>query len=121
MSANRDFQRLHRRKDIVRVFRQGRRVRGDAFDLVLLPAGDPGLRIAVVVPLHGQHAVDRNRVKRRTKEALRTEAFLEGIEGDCVVRANRAAYGRGYRELVEELRQAFAAIPAASRRGGRGA
>jgi len=76
MSANRDFQRLHRRKDIVRVFRQGRRVRGQAFDLIFLSEGDPRLRIAVVVPLHGQRAVDRNRVKRRTKEAIRTAAFL---------------------------------------------
>jgi ribonuclease P protein component len=108
MSANRDFQRLHKRKDIVRVFRHGSRVRGDALDLVCLRGEEEGLRIAVVVPLFGHRAVDRNLVKRRMKEALRTGGFLRDVRGDYVVRANRAAYGRGYDEIARELRLAFA-------------
>jgi ribonuclease P protein component len=107
MPPNRVFHRLHRRKDILRVIKKGKRVRGSSFDLVILKGEEGLLRIAVVVPLHGMRAVDRNRVRRRAKEAIDRGGFLERINGDVVVRAKRTAYERSYKDISEELKQTF--------------
>jgi ribonuclease P protein component len=60
-------------------------------------------------------AVERNRVRRRLKEALRAAAPLEA-EGDhdYVLMARREALGRRFAALVDDVRTAFRA---ARRRG----
>jgi ribonuclease P protein component len=107
MSPNRVFNRLHKRKDILRVIRGGRRVRGPYFDLLVLQDEGEKLRIAVVVPLLGKCAVERNRLKRRMKDALRGGDFLREMRGDIVIRARKEAYELGYIGIVEELRSSF--------------
>jgi ribonuclease P protein component len=106
MSSNRVFLRLHKRKDIARVFRCGRWVRGDTFDLISLIGSEGPPRIAVVVPLHGMRAVDRNRAKRRIREALRRTEVFGTLTGDIVLRARPSIYGRSYREIVRDLEKA---------------
>ena len=65
-------------------------------------------------------AVERNRVRRRLKEALRAAAPLEAErDHDYVLMARREALGRGFVALVDDVRTAFRA----ARRGeadGRG-
>ncbi len=108
MSPKRVFLRLHRRKDILRVIKNGKRVRGFSFDLVALQEeGETRLRVAVVVPLYGMRAVDRNRVRRRTVDAINRGGFLEGVLGDFVLRARKNAYGASHREIQDELRRTF--------------
>ncbi len=102
MSPKYKISRLHQRKDILRVVRSGRRVRGSSYDLIALTGG-ARLRVAVVVPLLGRNAVERNRVRRRTKEALRRSGILDGIDGDVMVRARRSAYGLCYQDVLKEL------------------
>ena len=102
MSPKHKTSRLHQRKDILRVVRNGRRVRGSSYDLIAL-AGGARLRVAVVVPLLGRNAVERNRVRRRTKEALRRSSILDGIYGDLMVRARKSAYGLCYQDILKEL------------------
>jgi ribonuclease P protein component len=110
MSSNRAFSRLHKRKDILRVVSRGRRVRGQSFDVIALRESEKTLRIAVVVPLLGMSAVRRNRVKRQTKEALRTSVKLYDLQGDIIVRAKKGAYEMGYREIVDELKRTLAKL-----------
>lgn len=107
MSLHRAFSRLHRRKDILGVYANGERIRGASFDLIFVRGGRKRLRIAVVVPLLGRSAVERNRVKRRLKEALRTSDILQSVFGDVIVRAKGSAYEREYAEIREELENAL--------------
>ncbi|MFQ5587121.1 MAG: ribonuclease P protein component [Thermodesulfobacteriota bacterium] len=117
MYSNRVFTRLHKRKDILRVLKEGWRRKGPSFDIIARRGGEDGLRIAVVVPMFAMRAVDRNKVRRRAKEALRRGGFLGGIHGDVVVRARREAYGMRYSDIVEELRLSFAALKERDQRG----
>jgi ribonuclease P protein component len=61
----------------------------------------------VIVPKHRHTVAERNRVKRRLREALRLEVLprLEaaGIPADVLVRARREAYGAPYGVLRDEL------------------
>jgi ribonuclease P protein component len=79
-----------------------------------------GARVGLTVTKGVGGAVERNRVRRRLKEALRAAAPLEA-EGDhdYVLMARREALGRRFAALVEDVRTAFRA---ARRRGvdGRG-
>jgi ribonuclease P protein component len=78
-------------------------MRRRAFDLVFLDTNVTMFRVAIVVPLMGRRAVDRNRLKRRIREVLGRMGVLGKAHGDLVVRARRAAYDLDYREITEEL------------------
>lgn len=100
-------RRLTRSADIRSVFRRGKRSRTvhlDVFDSAS-PVAHP--RIGVVVPKYRHDAVDRNRVKRRLREALRREVLPRVTERslavDVLVRARREAYGVPFAVLRDEL------------------
>ena len=81
---------------------------------------ESGARVGLTVTKSVGGAVERNRVRRRLKEALRAAAPLEA-EGDhdYVLMARREALGRRFVALVDDVRTAFRA----ARRGdadGRG-
>ena len=67
----------------------------------------PHPRVGVVVPRYRRTIVERNRVKRRIREALRTEVLPRLVacnaNADVLVRARQAAYDAAYRELRDEL------------------
>ena len=77
----------------------------------------PGARIGLTVTRSVGGAVERNRVRRRLKEALRAAQPLE-TEGDCdyVLMARREALGRRFAALVDDVRKTFRA----ARRGADG-
>jgi ribonuclease P protein component len=79
-----------------------------------------GARVGLTVTKSVGHAVERNRVRRRLKAALRAAAPLEAErDHDYVLMARREALGRRFTALVDDLRTAFRA----ARRGdteGRG-
>jgi ribonuclease P protein component len=72
-------------------------------------------RVGLTVTKSVGGAVERNRVRRRLKEALRAAAPLEA-EGDhdYVLMARREVLGRRFAALVDDVRTAFRA---ARRRG----
>jgi ribonuclease P protein component len=74
-----------------------------------------GAQVGFTVTRSVGGAVERNRVRRRLKEALRAAAPLEA-EGDhdYVLMARREALGRRFTALVDDVRIAFRA---ARRRG----
>ncbi len=100
-------RRITRSREIRTLFQRGRRSRTahlDVFDSAS-PVAHP--RVGVVVGKHRHGSVERNRVKRRLREALRNEVLPRlgdaGLVLDVLVRARREAYDAGYAELRDEL------------------
>jgi ribonuclease P protein component len=58
------------------------------------------------VPRYSHSAVERNRVKRRLSELIRTEVLPSMAALDVVVRAAPGAYGARYDELRSALKKA---------------
>jgi ribonuclease P protein component len=112
--------RLLRRAEFQRVSR-GRRIPTETFTLQsrrregTKTEAFSGARVGLTVTRSVGRAVERNRVRRRLKEALRVAQPLEA-EGDhdYVLMARREALGRRFAALVDDVRTAFRA---ARRRG----
>jgi ribonuclease P protein component len=71
------------------------------------PAAAPAARVGFVVPRYKHSAVDRNRLKRRLRELVRTQVLSDLPPWDVVVRVFPVAYTRSFDELAAELRQAM--------------
>jgi len=72
----------------------------------------------VVVPRFGHTAVDRNRLKRRLRELVRTE-MLPRIDGlDVVLWAQAAAYRLSYTDLGAALQRVLSRMEKGSQPGG---
>jgi ribonuclease P protein component len=110
------FQRVSRgrRASVETLTLQSRRREGAGQEAESSP------RVGLTVTKSVGGAVERNRVRRRLKEALRAAAPLEAEQDhDYVLMARREALGRRFAALVDDVRTAFRA----ARRGdadGRG-
>ncbi len=66
-------------------------------------------RVALVIPRHGHKIVDRNRLKRRLREAARLEllprCWDDAARLDILIQARPQAYDAGFAELREEIRE----------------
>jgi ribonuclease P protein component len=124
--AAESLQRLTRRADFQRVSR-GPRIQVGTFTLQSRRreakdacAANPRIGLTVTKRIGG--AVERNRIRRRLKEALRAAAPLEA-EGDrdYVLVARRETLGRRFGALIDDVRDAFRAArrEGADRRGRR--
>lgn len=82
---------------------QGRRSRTLRLDVFWFANNLGHPRLGVVVPLHGDTAVSRNRLRRRLREAMRRQWLARLDAVDVVVRARPSAYGSSWRELLEDL------------------
>ena len=119
-AAGEPLGRLTKRAEFQRVSR-GRRVSVETFTLQSRrreetePEAAASARVGLTVTKSVGDAVERNRIRRRLKEALRAAAPLEA-EGDhdYVLMARREALGRRFAALVDDVRDAFRA----ARRGG---
>lgn len=97
------------------MFREGRRRTCGSLEVYLRTAPHAlGPRIGVVVPRHGQTIIERNRLRRRLRELLRTEWLPAARDrdpgADLLVRARRSAYERTFPELQAELRSCLEAL-----------
>jgi ribonuclease P protein component len=112
--------RLTKRSEFQRVSR-GRRISVETFTLqsrrreATEPGAAAGARVGLTVTKSVGCAVERNRIRRRLKAALRVASPLEA-EGDhdYVLMARREALGRRFAVLVDDVRDAFRS----ARRGG---
>ena len=107
------FGRLKKRAEFQRASR-GRRWQGEAFVLQAARRGDASLsgpRVGFTVTRKTGGAVERNRMRRRLKEALRlTEKLAAKPDHDYVLIARRGALARSFNLLRADLNRAFAAI-----------
>ena len=63
--------------------------------------------MGVIVPRYSHSAVERNLVKRRLRELIRTEMLPSMAALDVVIRATPSAYGVDYETLRAAVRQAI--------------
>lgn len=107
------WRRLRRRAEFQRVSR-GRRTHLDAITLQAQPravTGEPGPRVGFTVTRKVGDAVERNRIRRRLKEALRAAAAIApAADCDYVLLARREALTRRFTALVADIERAFAQV-----------
>ncbi len=72
------------------------------------PAGH--VRVAIVVPKHGQTAVRRNKLKRQLRELARAEVLPRRASRDILVRARREAYAAKFPALRDVMSHVGATV-----------
>ena len=113
--------RLTRRSEFLAT-RNGERRRGPYFVLEVLDrnAPDEAPRVGYTVSKRQGNAVERNRIRRRLKEAVRhTAGFAVKPGHDYVVVARRDALEAPFDTLVQSLAKRVAQRPAEPRRENR--
>lgn len=114
-------RRLLRHADFERVYKQGRRhfaahmtvfyLRRDSSD------GDAreGLRVGFTVGRVLGGSVQRNRIKRRLREAVRLSGFPPEVSADVVINPKRSLLGADFAEVREQMALAFQVIEKAAK------
>lgn len=62
-------------------------------------------RVGIVVPKHRHRVVDRNRVKRRLRELVRTRLLPDLGRVDLLIRAKPEAYDSTFNQLTFDVAQ----------------
>jgi ribonuclease P protein component len=68
-------------------------------------------RVGIVVPRYGRSAVDRNRLKRRLRELVRTRLLSVAPSIDIVIRARPGAYSVSFEVLESDITHAVTQLP----------
>jgi ribonuclease P protein component len=114
--------RLLRHADFERVYKQGRRHFSASITVFYWPrpeaeqgarAGAPaphGLRVGFTVGRALGGAVQRNRMKRRLREAVRMTRPVAGIAADVVINPKKSMPATDFAALQNEVSRAFAVI-----------
>jgi ribonuclease P protein component len=103
--------RLLRHADFERVYKEGRRhfsAHMTVFYLRRAQAG--GLRVGFTVGRVLGGAVERNRIKRRLREAVRLRPATSPAPADVVINPKKSVMKMDFAELLGEVGQAFAVI-----------
>lgn len=98
---------------------KGKRVRASDLDVRGIASPLDCIRVGLIVPLHGQTAVKRNRLKRRLRELVRQELLPQEASADVVIRCRSSAYNRNFTDLHREILRVREAIVEEYGRGGR--
>ena len=114
-------RRLLRHPDFERVYKQGRRhfaAHLTVFYLLRETEQDlGGLRIGFTVGKALGGAVQRNRIKRRLREAVRLGGFSPGVGVDVVINPKRSALAADFNELQSEVAKAFRVLERSLEKG----
>jgi ribonuclease P protein component len=113
--------RLLRHADFERVYKQGRRHFSASMTVFYwsrpetdaTPAGTPapqGLRVGFTVGRALGGAVQRNRMKRRLREAVRMTPPPAGVAADVVINPKRSLLATDFAAVRNEVSRAFAVI-----------
>ncbi len=102
--------RLLRHPDFERVYKQGRRHFASRMTVFYLARADAaGYRVGFTVGRTLGGAVDRNRMKRRLREAVRLHGPVN-VPVDVVINPKRSLLKADFAELKNEISRAFAVI-----------
>ena len=120
--------RLLRHADFERVYKQGRRHFSASMTVFYWPRPETnasadvlaatrtrvsaphGLRVGFTVGRALGGAVERNRMKRRLREAVRLAGSLPGVGADVVINPKKSLLKADFADVVNEVRRGFAVI-----------
>lgn len=103
--------RLLKHAEFDRVYRQGRRHFGGHLTVFYLPRPQSEApRVGFTLSRALGSAVERNRIRRRVREALRLHLRELEKAVDVVINPKRSAAGAGFPELEAEISRALARI-----------
>lgn len=113
-------RRLLRHADFERVYKQGRRHFAAHMTVFYLQRGlddkaPQGLRVGFTVGRVLGGAVQRNRMKRRLREAVRLSGFPPEVSVDVVINPKRSLLGADFVEVRNQVAKAFQVIEKASK------
>ena len=108
--------RLLRHADFERVYKQGRRHFSAHMTVFYLQRSGVGLRIGFTVGKMLGGAVQRNRMKRRLREAVRLEATWPGPAADVVINPKKSVIAAEFAVLRGEISRAFEVIQKSANR-----
>jgi ribonuclease P protein component len=107
--------RLLKHADFERVYKQGRRHFSASMTVFYWrrpeqSAAAPGLRVGFTVGRALGGAVQRNRIKRRMREAVRLTRVWPGAAADIVINPKKVVLTADFETVLSEVRQAFMVI-----------
>jgi ribonuclease P protein component len=112
--------RLLRHADFERVYKQGRRHFSASMTVFYWPrpeavvelakARPEGLRVGFTVGRALGGAVQRNRMKRRLREAVRMTRPAQGVSADVVINPKKSLLTNDFAAVVNEVSRAFVVI-----------
>jgi ribonuclease P protein component len=105
--------RLLKHADFERVYKQGKRHFSTSLTVFYLRRegiAEPGLRIGFTVSRALGGAVQRNRMRRRLREAVRLTWPETSAAVDVVINPKKAVLTAGFDVLLNEVRRAFVVI-----------
>jgi ribonuclease P protein component len=117
--------RLRKHADYQLAYKGGRKqfAKQIAYFHALRPEGrrsaTPGARIGLTVPKALGKAVDRNRIKRRMREAVRANLALLKAPVDVILHPRRSVMETEFGQLKREVAQIFRSVQAACERNPR--
>ena len=102
--------RLLKHSDFERVYKQGRRHFSSHMTVFYLRQAEGGARVGFTVGRVLGGAVQRNRIKRRLREAVRLRRSLLKGPVDVVINPKKSVLMAEFPAVVEEVSRAFDAI-----------
>ena len=107
-------QRLLRHADFERVYKQGRRHFAAHMTVFYLArpseAQGPGTRVGFTVSKALGGAVQRNRMRRRLREAVRFNGGFPVVDADVVINPKRSLLAADFSDLRNQVAKAFVVI-----------
>ena len=102
--------RLLKHADFDRVYKQGKRQFSQHMTVFYLAREQGGARVGFTVSKLLGGAVDRNRMKRRLREAVRLQSHPLAAVVDVVINPKKALRTAEFAQIVKEVESAFAVI-----------
>lgn len=103
--------RLKKKKDFEKVLKQGENIRGSVMHFKVLKTEELEPRIGFIVSKKvSPRAVERNKARRRMKEAARSSLSLLKEGADIVIIALPKIKEKSFEEIKEEIQKTFKKI-----------
>jgi len=105
--------RLRKHADFDKVYRNGRRLFSAHLTIFFLRRESGGTRVGFTVPRTLGGAVERNRIRRRMREAVRLSPNDAGSGADVVIHPKKSALAANFSELCREVTRALERVRSA--------